>query len=98
MEALIEFLKTNYIYFVFVAVLLILALIGYIVDSTKSDKKKVEKEKKTEEEEFTLSIPEVGNAKIGETVNKNAGIVTNEIPSIETQNKKAEPVELKKPE
>ena len=74
MEALLEFLKTNYIYFVFVAVLLILALIGYIIDSSNTIKKKQEDTNKSDEEEFVLSIPEIGNAKIGETVNKNAGI------------------------
>ena len=71
MNALLEFLKTNYIYFVFVAILLILALIGYIVDSSKNNKKKEEIEKK-EEDEFKLDIPEVQNAKITDTINKNA--------------------------
>lgn len=72
MEALIEFLKANYIYFVFIAVLLILALIGYIVDSNKTDKGKSEV-KKSEEEEFMMDIPIVKNAKINETINKNSG-------------------------
>ena len=74
MEALLEFLKTNYIYFVFIGVILILALIGYIVDSSRSDKKKDSKINNEDDEEFRLNIPEMQNAKIGETVNKNAGI------------------------
>ena len=73
MDALVEFLKTNYIYFVFVAVILILALIGYIVDSSRNGKKKTGESKNNVEEEFVLSVPEMENAKIGETVNKNAG-------------------------
>ena len=83
MNALIEFLKTNYIYFAFGGVILVLALIGYIVDSSKNSKQKAEKESK--EEEFVLDIPEMKNAKISDTINKNSGIeqnTQNEIPDL----------------
>ena len=95
METLVEFLKANYVYFVFVAGFLVLALIGYIVDSSNTEKRKREENKKSDEEEFALNIPEIGNAKIGETVNKNAGIVSNETESVD---KNEQPVELKKGE
>ena len=73
MNALIEFLKTNYIYFVFIGIILILALIGYIVESSKREKNNT-KPNENKEEEFVLNIPEMENVKIGETVNKNAGV------------------------
>ena len=88
MNALIEFLKTNYIYFVFVGVILVLALIGYIVDSSKNNKQKGVKESK--EEEFVLNIPEVENAKIGDTINKISGFeknTQNELPDIKLSSK-----------
>ena len=69
MGAIINFLIENYIYFVFVAVLLILALIGYIVDNKRTDK--VRKELSIGEEEKPLDIPEMENVKLAETINQN---------------------------
>ena len=72
MGVLINFLIDNYIYFVFVAILLVLALIGYIVDSTKTQKLKKEFAKK-EEEKADIPVANLTNGiKIGETVNKTA--------------------------
>ena len=70
MGVLIKFLIDNYIYFVFVAILLILALVGYIIDSAKTEKLKKEF---SEKEKETMDIPLAAwgaNVKIGETVNK----------------------------
>ena len=72
MEALLEFLKNNYIYFVFVAVILIFALIGYIVDSSKSGKRKEKTDKDVEA--FMQNIPPIESAKMSETLNKTAKI------------------------
>lgn len=72
MDVLINFLLDNYIYFVFVAILLVLALVGYIVDTAKTEKLKKEYSKK-EEETIDIPIANLGsNVKIGETVNKMA--------------------------
>lgn len=72
MGTLVNFLIDNYIYVVFVAVLLVLALIGYIVDSKRTLKMK--NEVKTEEGDNT-SIPIAAinsNITLGDTVNKMA--------------------------
>ena len=67
-----NFLIENYIYFAFVAVLLILALIGYIVDTTKTNKLKKEYAK-TQEEKSDIPLATFDSSvKIGETVNKMA--------------------------
>ena len=72
METLMNFLIENYIYFAFVAVLLILALIGYIVDTTKTNKLKKEYAKiEAEKSDIPLAAFD-SSVKIGETVNKMA--------------------------
>ncbi len=79
MGVLIKFLVDNFIYFVFIAILLVLALIGYIIDTSRMEKAKKEKE---EEEGIVGNIPIASldsSVKIGESVNKmtmdsNAGV------------------------
>lgn len=73
MGTLINFLLDNFIYVLFIAVLLVLALIGYIVDSSKTTK--LRKELTKEEDTLTNEIPIANidsNIKLGETVNKMA--------------------------
>ncbi len=70
MGLLIDFLIKNYIYFVFVAIILVLALIGYIVDSARTEKLKKEYSKKEEEMADIPLATFNENVKIGETVNK----------------------------
>ena len=69
MGALIQFLMDKYIYFIFTAILLILALIGYVVDSKRSKNKE---ELTKQEENGTIDIPLPNqNVKIADAMNKN---------------------------
>ncbi len=77
MGTLINFLLDNFIYVAFICILLVLALIGYIVDTTKS--KKIRTDLMKEKEESTSEIPIANidtSVKLGETVNKMASINT----------------------
>ncbi len=80
MGAIMNLLVEYYIVVVFIAVLLILALIGYIVDSSKTNK--IKKELTREPEEVVSDIPVVTpGVKLGETVNSatmNSNAVVNE--------------------
>lgn len=70
MEKIVDILMDYYVIIVFVAVLLILALIGYMIDSAKT--KKLKKELGKEEEVPQYEIPTVKNdvgVKLGENVN-----------------------------
>lgn len=67
MGILIDFLVDNYVYFIFVAILLVLALIGYIVDNKRTDK--VRKELSLDKnDEVELNIPDVKNVKLNDTI------------------------------
>ncbi|HBA37676.1 MAG TPA: hypothetical protein DCY94_03050 [Firmicutes bacterium] len=75
MGLLIDFLLENFIYVVFISILLVLALIGYIADKTKTQK--LRKELTKEEDSSTMNIPLANldsNVKLGETVNKMASL------------------------
>lgn len=72
MGVLMDFLLDNYIYFLFVAVILVLALIGYIVDSTKTAKLKKELTKVDKEETDIPVLNIDSNVKLGDSVNKMA--------------------------
>ena len=54
MDYLKSFFINNYIYFIFGGILIVLALIGYIVDSSKEKKVRKEKEQRKVE---TTNIP-----------------------------------------
>lgn len=69
MGALINFLVENYIYFVFIAILLILAFVGYIVDNSKTAKLKKELTGKSDDDVIEIPIADT-TAKIGDAVNK----------------------------
>ncbi len=71
MGTLINFLLDNFIYVVFVCILLVLALIGYIVDTTKDKKVKEKIEKDLEENQNEIPLVDA-NVTLGETVNKMA--------------------------
>lgn len=98
MGTLINFLMENYIYVVFVVVLLILALIGYIVDTAKTTKLK--KDLTKEEDTKTSEIPLVNidsTVKLGDTVNKmamNSSVNVNKEPLVKPENTKEEPPKL----
>ncbi len=64
-----KFLMDKYIYILIVAIILVLALIGYIVDKTKTKK---QNDKITKPEELnSVQLPEIdANVKIGTSVNK----------------------------
>jgi hypothetical protein len=83
MGTVMEFLINNYIYFVFVAAFLILALIGYIVDTAKTEKLKTELSKK--EQSIDIPLASFGeNITLGETVNKmTSGTKENVNPGID---------------
>jgi len=62
MEALIDFLLNNYIWFLVISLIIIFALIGYLVDSTNNndkDKKKITPISPISEEEKTQVHPSV---------------------------------------
>lgn len=65
MGVLLNFLVDNYIYFIFGAILLVLALIGYIVDSTKDRKVKAVKRKENEEKKDIPIATLNSNVKFG---------------------------------
>lgn len=75
MGTLIDFLLDNFVYVIFVAIILVFALIGYIVDKSKTEAVKKELTKK--EDTTGPDIPLVNidsNVKLGETVNKMANM------------------------
>ena len=90
MGVLIKFLTDNFIYFAFAIILLILALVGYIVDASRTEKLKKEMANNIQNENVTL----------GETVNKATNnIKTNVNKSEQTQedvNATVPPVQPKK--
>lgn len=69
MEIIINFLVDNYIYVIFVVILLILALIGYLVDSSKNRKASSLKPESLGNEKIEMEPIDTG-IKLGETVNK----------------------------
>lgn len=73
MGTLINFLIDNYIYVVFIAVLLVLALIGYIVDSQRSAKLRADISKDEETDGAAVPLAAMNaNITLGDTVNKMA--------------------------
>jgi len=68
MGVIIEFLVANYIYVIFIGVILVLALIGYIVDKSKT--KKFEEKLMKSEEPITPLASIDSSVKLGETVNR----------------------------
>lgn len=73
MGTLINFLVDNYIFVVFFGIILVLALIGYIVDTSKTNKLKAELTKVEESENGSIPIATLdAGVKLGDTVNKMA--------------------------
>lgn len=71
MGALVNFLIEYYYILAFIAILLVLTLIGYIIDNTKT--KKMQEELSKEEKTDTPDIPiaSIGaDVKLGDTINK----------------------------
>ena len=69
MENVIEFLMNYYFYFATVAFLLILALIGYLVDSRKTQKLKEEFAREREREAIIPAQQISNNIKLGTVLN-----------------------------
>lgn len=82
MGIIVDFLIDNYIYVVFTIILLILALIGYIVDSSKA-KKHENILKKSESQKTTIPETKMDSSiKLGETVNQTT---TNSNPNVNAE-------------
>ncbi len=84
MGTLIDFLLDNYVYVIFIAIILVFALIGYIADKTKT---KALKKSLTKEDDISPDIPIANidsNVKLGETVNKMANIPEKNVNKEET--------------
>ena len=102
MGVLIKFLTDNFIYFAFAIILLILALVGYIVDASRTEKLKKEMANNIQNENvLDIPIANLGeNVTLGETVNKATNnIEANVKASEQTQtdvNATAPPVQPKK--
>lgn len=81
MGTIIDFLIENFMYVIFVVILLILALIGYIVDSSKT-KKMDNTIKQIENKKNEIPVSNLNSSiQLGETVNQ---IPTNSNPSVNT--------------
>lgn len=82
MEQFIKTLLDNYIYLAGIAVFLILALIGYIVDTMKTDKLK----KKLLSQSETNSVIPVANLNAGVATNNADGPINNIVNQTTTLN------------
>lgn len=84
MGILLNFIKDNFMIIVFIIVLLILALLGYIIDTSKTNKLKKELTGKSEEDN-KIDIPEMQiNAKIGDAAMSNTTsmpVIDDEMPN-----------------
>lgn len=79
MGIFLNFIRDNFMIIVFVIVILILALLGYIIDTSKTNKLKKELTGKSEEDN-KIDIPEMQiNAKIGDAAMSN----TTSIPVVD---------------
>lgn len=75
MGTLINFLLDNFTYVVFIAIILVLALIGYIVDKTKTTRLRKELTKVDDTVNADIPLANIdSNIKLGETVNKMASL------------------------
>lgn len=81
MGMFLEFIKHNFVYIIFVIILLILALVGYIIDTSKTNKLKKELTGKSEEDE-SIDIP-LMDAKLNETISMNTVNEEQTEPTIE---------------
>ncbi len=85
MGTLINFLLDNFIYVAFICILLVLALIGYIVDTKKNNK--IRADLMREKGENMSGIPIVDTSvKLGDTVNKMASMDTPNVNIEDTPN------------
>lgn len=57
MQTFIDFLANNYLWFIIIALILVFALIGYLVDTSEKANKKVELESDSLEQESTIKEP-----------------------------------------
>lgn len=72
MGLLIDFLLENFIYVIFISIILVFALIGYITDKTKTNKLKKElTNEDNAEDNKDIPLANIDKAvKLGDTVNK----------------------------
>lgn len=80
MQTFIDFLVNNYLWFIIIALILVFALIGYLVDTSEKANKKEELESNSLEEENTLKEPIKMNEPM-ESLNMDMG--TEEIQELE---------------
>lgn len=80
MQTFIDFLVNNYLWFIIIALILVFALIGYLVDTSEKANKKEELESNSLEEGSTLKEPIKGNEPM-ESLNMDMG--TEEIQELD---------------
>ena len=90
MGMFLDFIKHNFVYIAFIIVLLVLALVGYIIDTSKTNKLKKELTGKNDED-VNIDIP-LMDAKLNETismkpVNEEVAIDAKEEPVINDEYK-----------
>lgn len=90
MGMFLDFIKHNFVYIAFIIILLVLALVGYIIDTSKTNKLKRELTGKNDED-VNIDIP-LMDAKLNETismkpVNEEVAIDAKEEPVINDEYK-----------
>lgn len=71
MENIINFISSNYIWFIVIAVILLLALIGYLVDLKKDKTTVFDAGEIIDENSLKETVEKVENVGLSEMVNKN---------------------------
>lgn len=80
MGALIDFLLDNFVYVIFVIILLILALIGYIADKTKTNRLRKELTSTSQEDSADIPIASIDSSiKLGDTVNNMSALAAENV-------------------
>lgn len=69
MEGFLDFLANNYIWFLMVAILLVFALIGYLIDNKETKEDEIEKKPKQLEE---VGVQTIQNKPLNEAIANNA--------------------------
>lgn len=78
MNALIDFLVNNYLWFIIISLILIFALIGYLVDTSE----KFQKDKEETVDSSVLETQKMDN--INEAANMNIDVQENNPPQVDT--------------
>ena len=71
MEHIINFISNNYIWFIIITIILVLALIGYLVDIKKDKSMVISSGEMIDEDALKEKVNKVENVGLSEMVNKN---------------------------